>query len=154
MMSFLVDSNVWVALTFDSHPHHKTALKWFDSLHAGRQAVMCRMVEMSFLRLITTPAIFQDHPITNRDARHILATLRTDERVGWRHEPEGIAGLWLDLAGSKSPSPKKWMDAYLAAFAILSGLQLASFDAGFTQYQKLDFFRLKESTERRDTSND
>ncbi len=142
-MSVLVDSNVWVALTFDSHTHHRNALEWFDSLDSGKQAVMCRMVQMSFLRLITTPAVFQNHEITNRDACKILAALESDERVAWREEPEGIAGLWLELAGSKSPSPKKWMDAYLAAFAMLSGLQLVSFDAGFSQYKNLDFSLLE-----------
>ena len=43
-------------------------------------------------------------------------------------------GLWRSLAGLNSVSPKVWMDAYLAAFAIAAGLRLATLDKDFNNY--------------------
>jgi predicted nucleic acid-binding protein len=50
-------------------------------------------------------------------------------------EPEGIRELWLELAALPVASPKVWMDAYLAAFAIRSGLPFATLDADFRRFQ-------------------
>ena len=43
-------------------------------------------------------------------------------------------GLWRSLAGLNSASPKVWMDAYLAAFAIAAGLRLTTLDKDFNNY--------------------
>lgn len=46
-------------------------------------------------------------------------------------EPPGIMARWKTCADLPSASPKRWMDAYLAAFAIEAGLSLVSGDSDF-----------------------
>jgi predicted nucleic acid-binding protein len=45
---------------------------------------------------------------------------------------------WRTFASRETASPKLWMDAYLAAFAITGGFQFVTTDAGFRQYPNLD----------------
>jgi predicted nucleic acid-binding protein len=47
-------------------------------------------------------------------------------------------------AGHAKPSPKLWMDAYLAAFALQSGHRLVTTDRDFRQFKGLDLFLLGE----------
>jgi predicted nucleic acid-binding protein len=89
---------------------------------------------MSFLRLASTPAVHQRYGviITNDDALAILEKLLGIPSVVYRHEPEGIVVAWQQLAQRKSASLKVWMDAYLAAFAIVVGLTI---DVDFRRYE-------------------
>ena len=57
-------------------------------------------------------------------------------------EPRGLEILWKKLAGPSKPSPKLWMDAYLAAFAVAGGYQLVTTDKGFKQFKGLDLLVL------------
>ena len=41
---------------------------------------------------------------------------------------------WLEVAGLDSASPKVWMDAYLAAFAIAAGWRLVTLDKDFNNF--------------------
>lgn len=54
--------------------------------------------------------------------------------VGYRDEPPGVTTIWHRLAALPSASPKVWMDAYLAAFATASHLQMVTLDQGFLQF--------------------
>ena len=49
-------------------------------------------------------------------------------------EPPGTRELWLELAGRETASPKVWMDAYLAAFAICCDLTLVTLDRDFAAW--------------------
>ena len=55
-------------------------------------------------------------------------------QVAWREEPPGVFGLWCTLAALDSASPKVWMDAYLAAFAIAGGLRMVTLDQDFKNF--------------------
>jgi predicted nucleic acid-binding protein len=61
-------------------------------------------------------------------------------RVGYREETFEVAALWHPLAASSKTSPKLWMDAYLAAFALAGGYQLVTTDKAFKQFKGLDLF--------------
>lgn len=50
--------------------------------------------------------------------------------------------LLKPLALRDTASPKLWMDAWLAAFAICAGLQLVTFDRGFAQFAGLELLLL------------
>jgi len=56
-------------------------------------------------------------------------------QVAERDEPPGSFALWQHIATRDTASPKVWMDAYLAAFAISGGLRLASLDQDFKNFQ-------------------
>lgn len=53
--------------------------------------------------------------------------------------------LWKELALRETASPKLWMDAYLAAFAIAGRFRMVTTDAAFRQFRGLDLLLLKRS---------
>jgi uncharacterized protein len=135
----LFDSNVWLALTFSAHPHHALAKGIFAEASAEHPACFCRATQQSFLRLATTPAILTAYGaegFTNQDAATLIQTLSGLSVVSTLDEPSGLESHWLKLAGLPSASPKVWMDAYLAAFAILHGMALVTLDRDFRNFEK------------------
>lgn len=136
--AYLFDANVWVALVFASHPQHGLALEAYRSASRARPAVFCRATELSFLRLTSTPALLRlsnATGLTNQDAIATLTKLLGETRVTHREEPEGIGPLWHRLGARDSASPKRWMDAYLAAFAIAGNLRLVTGDHDFVDFE-------------------
>ena len=53
-------------------------------------------------------------------------------------EPDGIDEQLLGYASHKDSAPKRWMDAYLAAFAKAGKIPLVSFDRAFETFKGLD----------------
>ena len=78
---------------------------------------------------------YGEQPLTNRDAWLTLDALQTLPQVAWRDEPTGVLAHWRNLAALDSASPKVWMDAYLAAFAIAGGLRLVTLDSDFKNFE-------------------
>ena len=72
--------------------------------------------------------------MTNRDAVVALDALQALPQVALREESPGVFSLWCQLADADTASPKVWMDAYLAAFAISGGLKLVSLDRDFKNF--------------------
>ena len=60
-------------------------------------------------------------------------------------DAEGLDPVWRQLAERESPSPKVWMEAYLAAFAITGSLRLVTLDKDFRNHvpSGLDLLLLK-----------
>ena len=131
----LLDSNVWVALTIDRHQHHPEALAWFGEAPDDKSACFCRMTQNSFLRLVSSKSIFQEDTTANEKAIRVYRKFLLDSRVGWLDEPAGLEDRWFAAGSASSPAPKRWMDAYLCAFARLSAGRLVTFDSGFRQYE-------------------
>lgn len=135
----LFDSNVWLALTFSAHPHHAMAKKLFAEANAENPACFCRATQQSFLRLATTPVILHAYGaegFTHQDAAKLIQTLSRLSVVSILEEPSGIESRWLELARLPSTSPKVWMDAYLAAFAILHEAEFVTLDRDFRNFEK------------------
>jgi predicted nucleic acid-binding protein len=65
-----------------------------------------------------------------------------DDRISWIEELSGLEAIWKKFAGGSKASPKLWMDAYLAAFAIAGGHQLVTTDKAFKQFKGLDLLVL------------
>ena len=137
MPGCLFDTSVWLAAVFASHPFHEAAQTSLQKATPAEPAVFCRSTQQSFLRLSSTPAILKAYGVTgvsNDDALAMLRALLALPQVLEREEPPGTPALWHRLASHHLPSPKIWMDAYLAAFAISGGLRLASLDQDFKKY--------------------
>jgi uncharacterized protein len=77
-------------------------------------------------------------PLSNAEAWNAYSAFVEDERVAFHSESPGVEAVWKKLAARKTSSPKLWMDAYLAAFAITTGAQLVTTDKAFTQFAGLD----------------
>lgn len=131
-MAYLIDTNVWLAAIFDSHVHHDAARKWIDQ--TTEPLAFCRSTEISFLRLVTSEAVFGPAALTNREAQKLLIRLLDDDRIFLATEPPDLEIVWFQYAAKSGRSPKLWMDAYLAAFAFRHGFQIVTFDTGFHQF--------------------
>ena len=48
-MKLLCDSNVFLALTLDAHPHHAVAVAWIEAFPEGVTAFFCSATQQSYL---------------------------------------------------------------------------------------------------------
>ncbi len=131
----LVDTNFWLSLTIEAHPHHEIARKWFEKTGRKRQLVFNRATQQSYLRLLTQPLGHGYEPCAMTDAWNYYDQLLQDTRIFWVAEPTGMEGVWRSMTDKKRASPKLWMDAYLAAFAVSCGYRFVTFDAGFKHFK-------------------
>ncbi len=138
-MRRLLDTNSWIALTVETHPHNKTVREWYDAapLTAG-DLLFCHSTEMSYLRLLTQESVMKQCGVvalTNEEAQEYLENVYRDVAVGYVDEPIGVRKLWFQLAKAPVASPNVWMDAYLAAIAITVGAEMVTFDRGFNKFE-------------------
>ncbi|WP_203336952.1 TA system VapC family ribonuclease toxin [Nocardioides limicola] len=140
-MKHLVDTNVWLALTLSGHANHSRALEWLSAVEEPDSLLVCRSTQQSLLRLLSTAAVFQSYasrPLTNVEAQVALAQISADPRVSFSTEPPGVEAHWMRFAARSTSSPKVWMDAYLAAFAVAASARLVTTDTDFLTYEGLD----------------
>ncbi len=127
------DVNVLVAASRADHPHHGVARTWLEQAlaasAAGAAFTLMPMVLASFLRLVTSPRIFQS-PTPIEDAIAFVDALLASPGV--RVAPLGaewpkLRQLCLDnqLAGNDLP------DGWLSAAVAHLGEHLVSFDRDF-----------------------
>lgn len=134
------DTNMWLALTLSGHTHHAAAKAWLDGESEPDSLIFCRSTQQSFLRLMTTAgvlAVYGIDPLGNAQAWDAYEAFMADERILFLAEPPRVDVIWKKLAARKTSSPKLWMDAYLAAFAIAAGAQLITTDKAFSQFANL-----------------
>jgi toxin-antitoxin system PIN domain toxin len=138
---WLADSNIWLALAVPNHRFNPDAKRWLNRLAGGDVVAFCRSTQQSFLRLLTTPDVLKPYqlpPASNVDAWRVYAELLADERFTFLAEPVGIEEPWKQFSVRSNPSPKLWMDAYLAAFATAGNMRFVTTDTGFRQFAGLD----------------
>lgn len=144
----LCDSNVWLSLSLSKHVHHDAARKWLESVDGPRSLLFCRATQQTLLRLLTNASVlgaYGNPPLTNRQAWRVYEALLADDRIALQaQEPAGLEVHWKRLAARDTASPKLWMDAYLAAFALAGGHGLVTTDAGFKQFRGLGLLLLGE----------
>jgi uncharacterized protein len=134
-MKHLCDANVFLAIAVEQHSGHETAARWFIGLERNDTAVFCRATQNSFLRLLTRKISEHYVPVTNRKAWEAYDKLCQDETLIFVEEPAGLERIWRKLASPSSASPKLWMDAYLASFAIAGGFRMVTFDRDFRSFE-------------------
>ena len=130
----LPDINLWLALIFEVHAHHRIAKAWFDD-STPDSCAFCRLTQQGFLRLATNPAVFKEEAVSTDVAWKLYDMLLKDGRVYFLPEPEGLEQAWREYTKNRGYSHRVWNDAYLAAFARTSNLTIATFDQGFREYQ-------------------
>jgi uncharacterized protein len=134
-MKYLCDSNVYLALAVGQHVHHSIASKWFIDFNLTDNALFCRATRISFLRLLTQKIAPDFQPLTNLEAWQALDHLLEDYVTGFETEPEGLDDIWRKLSETHTPSPKIWMDSYLAAFAICGGMRFVTLDKDLKKFK-------------------
>ena len=141
------DSNIWVALTLSKHVHHVAARKWLDGVSESDRIYFCRATQQSLVRLLSTAAVLKPYgnpPLSNRDSWEVFQKFLADDRIVFAGEPAGLEQIWIKLACRETASPKLWMDAYLAAFAMASGYTMVTTDKDFRHHEGLDLLLIKK----------
>src|SRR5947209_20621068 len=108
----LLDINVWLALTFDSHIHHPAAKAWFDGL-ANEVCCFCRLTQQGFLRLATNPSVFGKHAVTLPEAWQKYDTFPFSFRCMPSERNNSLRGL------PSSPSIGLVMSTYVSRSSFL-----------------------------------
>jgi toxin-antitoxin system PIN domain toxin len=128
--SLFPDINVWVALTYEGHVHHRTAAAWFATLEPDVSLTFCRFTQLGLLRLLTTEVVMGDEVMTQPKAWAAYDRWLEDPRVEFAEEPAEIEARFRLLTRLRQPATKDWADSYLAAFATVGQLTLVTFDRG------------------------
>jgi toxin-antitoxin system PIN domain toxin len=140
------DVNVLVAASRSDHPHHAVALAWLEeaakAADGGAVLTLMPMVLASFLRLVTSPRIFQMATPVEDAVAFVDALLASP---GVQLAPLGpewskLRQLCLDkqLRGNDLP------DAWLSAAVAHLGEHLVSFDRDFRKLLARGQFTLLE----------
>lgn len=142
MTAFLPDTNVWLALVLDWHPAHGEARAWWDALDESSRVLLCRPVQLSTLRLLTTRAVFTPggaEPLTNTEAWAVVDEMIADPLVELCVlEPADTGALWRASSEASTASPKVWMDAYLSALSRAAGATLVTNDRALAESHPAD----------------
>jgi toxin-antitoxin system PIN domain toxin len=128
--TYLPDVNFWLALVFQSHVHHVSARTWFDSV-SDESCCYCRLTQQGFLRLANNPKAFPNDAVTTEVAWQLYDTIRSDSRVTFVSEPDGLEADWRRETAGFKYAANLWTDAYLSAFARVAGHEFVTFDNGF-----------------------
>lgn len=139
MPACLLDVNVWLAAAFAAHPAHGAARRVLHDASADEPALWCRATQQSFLRLASTPVITAAYGVakaTNADAWVALEAFLALPQVDVIDEPPELDRHWRQLGAIEQSAPKRWMDAYLAAFAMAAGVLLVSLDRDFSHFEQ------------------
>ena len=75
--------------------------------------------------------------LTLAQAWQVYDELLDDPRVVYSEEPAQIESIQRQITQRQVFSRKVWTDAYLAAFAQSAGLEVVTFNKGFTRFQNL-----------------
>ena len=137
MTSFLIDINVWMAITIKKHPQHISALGWYDSVDQA-ELLFCRFTMLGFLRLLTNRKVMGDSTYTLGQALAVFDQWNQDPRVSVAAEHQG-AEMFFRLAivpFESQPATKAIADCYLVGFAESAGAQLVTFDKGLAASAK------------------
>lgn len=137
----LLDVNIWLARAIPKHPHHQPTMDWFKTQTDPGSSLFNRATQNSFLRLMSTRSILREYslePFSNADAWVNYENILNDPIIGFAEEPPGVEAIWKNLTAYTTPSPKVWMDAYLAAFAIAGQYAFLTTDGGFRQFKGLN----------------
>jgi uncharacterized protein len=128
--SLFPDINVWVALTYEGHLHHRAAATWFATLKPEGSLVFCRLTQLGLLRLLTTEAVMGDEVMTQPQAWAAYDRWHEDPRVELVDEPAEVEARFRSLTRRRQLATKDWAAVYLAAFATVGHLTLVTFDRG------------------------
>jgi toxin-antitoxin system PIN domain toxin len=127
----LIDINVWLALTWDRHPQHVPASRWYASIDDAA-LLFCRFTMLGFLRLLTNQAVMGDSTTTLAGALQLYDRWTDDPRVELAHEPRGAEVLFRQAMApfALQPATKAIADCYLVGFAEATGAHVVTFDKG------------------------
>ena len=122
------DVNVWLAAAWARHSQHTIVKNWIE-VEEGELG-FCRVTQMSFLRLLTNPAVTREDALTRRQAWEVYAKFMADPRIRLITEADKVEALWTAFSKRDDKSHLLWTDDYVAAFAQAADAELVTLDRG------------------------
>jgi len=141
-MPDLLDASAWVPLSAPDHVRRRSARQYWDEETAG-ELVFRRVTAPALLRHVTNPRILGEAVLDGPPAWRALATWLATPGVRWLGEPPGLDGWRARWSGELDLRGGHWADAYLAAFAAVSGCRVVAFDDDFHRYPGVEFLHLE-----------
>jgi toxin-antitoxin system PIN domain toxin len=137
MTSYLIDINVWLALTWDQHPQHAAASLWHGSIDDAA-LLFCRFTMLGFLRLLTNRQVMGDSTTTLARALELYDRWSEDPRVELAPELRGTELLFRQALAPHAhrSATQAIADCYLVGFAETAGAKLVTFDRGLAATAK------------------
>jgi toxin-antitoxin system PIN domain toxin len=120
--------NVWVALISRRHVHSELCGAWLSSLNESNEVFFCRVSQIGLLRLLTSATVMREDVLSSRKAWNVYHSVLEDNRIQFAPEPFLLEQEWQKLSSFDRPTPKVWTDAYLTAFARVTGMRLVTMD--------------------------
>jgi predicted nucleic acid-binding protein len=108
-----------------------------DNLQQKADVVLCRVSQLGLLRLLNNSAVMGLDVQNGIEVWKTWDALLADDRFQFADEPEGFDAEFRVLSTALVHQPKRWQDAYLAAFALAADIELVTFDAAFRSFPGL-----------------
>ncbi len=131
--SIFPDVNVWIALSLGAHEYNRAAWNWYRSLRAEESIAFCRFTQLALLRLLTTQSVAREETLTQVQAWSVYDGWINRGGAIYLEEPFGMETEFRFYTERNTPSPKKWGDSYLIAFAAATSMPLVTFDTALSQ---------------------
>lgn len=126
-MTYLLDSNVLVALFDSAHVHHEPAHRWFAEVGSTSWAT-CPITENGFVRVVSNPAYKTVVAGPREVAERLTIMCSQAEHEFWPDAMSLTDSTLFDL--SSLTGHQQLTDLYLAGLALQRGGKLATFDSG------------------------
>lgn len=138
----ILDANVLVFLHNEDAPQHAKCKEWIENVVGSGELIGIPWIcLMAFLRITTAPGLMSQ-PISIEDAAKIVSDWIEYPSVVI---PEPGRRFWKTLqevALDSGIRGRTWTDAHLAALAIESGAEFATFDRDFRRFKGLKLVEL------------
>ena len=92
------------------------------------QLVLCRLTQLSLLRLLTTKSVMGPEVLDKAEAWNVCDTILQAKAAVLMDEPYGLEKHFRTVSARHGVAPKTWMDSYLAAFASRLRIPLVTMD--------------------------
>jgi toxin-antitoxin system PIN domain toxin len=138
MTSYLVDINVWLAMTWGLHPQHSGASRWFRTIGDNSAPMFCRFTMLGFLHLLTNRVVMGDSAVTVNDALKLYDQWANDPRVQFEPESRPTDKLFREalVPVADQMATKAIADCYLIGFAGACGARILTLDKGLAGLSK------------------
>jgi len=107
----------------------------------AEHAVFCRTTALGLTRLLTNPSVMAGAPLSVAESWAAYQGFLALPEISIAAEQPAIEIHLNALIDAGLVTPRLWTDAYLAAFALSSGLRLVSFDSDFGRFPGLNWLQ-------------
>jgi uncharacterized protein len=133
----LVDVNVLLYAYHPRAPQHESCRSWLQAALGGEQPLaLCWLVVLAFLRLSTSPRVF-DVPLTTSEAVIVVSGWLSRPQVVMLEPGERHWDILQDVLNDGQVSGPLMTDAAMAALALEHGAAVCTTDRDFRRFAGL-----------------